>query len=407
MSAESLEPALHHTIGEPIGIIQQSQSQNATEKNKCITCGAQLKHQGKRKGPKLIRCDNCIQNDRNTAQASRPTQIFVSPLDGDIKFEVNDSNVIKMTPQAAKKTVTTVTKCTTCNGTGVVIVNSDNDNEIASTSVSNTATSTKIVTSRSSSSVSPQKIQQVQIETINQAPSPPPLTHHHPVQHHAPPANQSAQSLNDKPFSCNICNGKFSRYSSLWSHKKLHSGEKNYKCEICSSVFAKAVYLKNHMRIHSGYEWLNPINCEILLTQYYLSSIFREKPYKCNLCGMTFSQSVSTSISIYVLSNKFSSHNSLIWKIMSERILGKIFNNHFSSKYLLILSYFHREKPYVCQICDKGFARHATLWNHRRIHTGEKVWDANEIIFEIELIFIINSHTNVKDATLHSLKLLT
>ena len=27
------------------------------------------------------------------------------------------------------------------------------------------------------------------------------------------------------------------------------------------------------------------------------------------------------------------------------------------------------ERPYVCQICDKGFARHATLWNHRRIHT--------------------------------------
>lgn len=27
----------------------------------------------------------------------------------------------------------------------------------------------------------------------------------------------------------------------------------------------------------------------------------------------------------------------------------------------------HSEKPYVCQICDKGFARHATLWNHRRV----------------------------------------
>lgn len=27
----------------------------------------------------------------------------------------------------------------------------------------------------------------------------------------------------------------------------------------------------------------------------------------------------------------------------------------------------YSEKPYVCQICDKGFARHATLWNHRRV----------------------------------------
>ena len=126
----------------------------------------------------------------------------------------------------------------------------DSSTIVPSSSASNTATNTK-TNARTSSSASPQKIQQIQI--VNQVPSPPPLAqNHHPVQHHAPPANQSAQSINDKPFSCNICGGKFSRYSSLWSHKKLHSGEKNYKCEICNSVFAKAVYLKNHMRIHSG-----------------------------------------------------------------------------------------------------------------------------------------------------------
>lgn len=30
------------------------------------------------------------------------------------------------------------------------------------------------------------------------------------------------------------------------------------------------------------------------------------------------------------------------------------------------------ERPYVCEVCEKSFARHSTLWNHRRIHTGEK-----------------------------------
>lgn len=63
---------------------------------------------------------------------------------------------------------------------------------------------------------------------------------------------QSSSSRVNKPFTCNICGGTFSRYSSLWSHKKLHSGEKNYKCNICGLAFAKAVYLKNHARIHTG-----------------------------------------------------------------------------------------------------------------------------------------------------------
>lgn len=64
--------------------------------------------------------------------------------------------------------------------------------------------------------------------------------------------NKLNQSNADKPFHCNICGGSFSRYSSLWSHKKLHSGEKNFKCGICGIAFAKAVYLKNHSRIHTG-----------------------------------------------------------------------------------------------------------------------------------------------------------
>jgi hypothetical protein len=195
VAAESLEPAqLHHSLNEQITMVQQ-QPQHKGDKNKCISCGGHIQQNAKRKGPKLIRCETCIQNDAN-AQNSRPTQIFVSP-DGDIKFEVNEMNqnliqiqgpVQKM--QAKKKNVTTVTKCTTCNGTGVVLVT---ESPSASSPVTS-AQSTKITTARTvTSSGSPQKIQQVQIQHIKQSVSPPPLQMHHQVQHHAPPANQASR----------------------------------------------------------------------------------------------------------------------------------------------------------------------------------------------------------------------
>jgi uncharacterized Zn-finger protein len=114
----------------------------------------------------------------------------------------------------------------------------------------------------------------------------------------------------DKPFQCNVCDNTFSRYSSLWSHKRLHSGDKPYRCDECGTGFAKAAYLKNHKRIHSG-----------------------EKPFKCTTCGQEFSQ-------------------------------GPHLKNH---------ERIHTgERPYPCDVCGKRFSRHSTLWNHRRIHTGEK-----------------------------------
>lgn len=247
VATESLEPAqIHHTINEH-GIVTTHKG----DKQKCISCGTHLPN-SKRKGPKLIRCESCIQND--SGGQNRPTQIYVSS-DGDIKFEVDDNsqNVVQFQSKmgSKKKNVTTVTKCTSCNGTGVVIVTDTNTSSTSTTTL--TVPSVKNSTRTSTSSSSPQKIQHVQVHSHHHhhhSSSPPPLQHAHPVQHHAPPQNQSAQSQNDKPFNCNICGGKFSRYSSLWSHKKLHSGEKNYRCELCNSSFAKAVYLKNHMRIH-------------------------------------------------------------------------------------------------------------------------------------------------------------
>lgn len=168
-----------------------------------------------------------------------------------------------------KRRTTTVAKCFKCDGTGIVFVNE---------------------------------------------PDPPPKT----VQKQTLDKSKLIKkqpSDKDKPFTCNICFNTFSRYSSLWSHKKLHSGEKPFKCEICDLAFARSSSLKNHTRVHTG-----------------------ERPYKCDTCGMQFSQAPH-------LKNH-------------ERIHSG-------------------EKPYGCDICSKTFSRHSTLWNHRRIHTGEKPYSCD------------------------------
>ncbi|KAB0791544.1 hypothetical protein PPYR_03344 [Photinus pyralis] len=238
---------------------QQTQPQNTLKIKNCESCGAPLPQDtNKKRAVMKVKCETCL-----SAEAIQP-QIFVVATAPDatttVKFEestgtqttsnLGTQNTIPLAVKNAhpvkRRGVASVTKCTKCNGSGIIFIG----------------------------------------------------------------GSKNQQNNVDKPFHCNICNGSFSRYSSLWSHKRLHTGEKNFKCNICGLAFAKAAYLKNHSRIHTG-----------------------EKPYRCNVCGMQFSQSPH-------LKNH-------------ERIHSG-------------------ERPYVCEVCDKSFARHSTLWNHRRIHTGEK-----------------------------------
>ncbi|KAL5287044.1 hypothetical protein ACFFRR_008163 [Megaselia abdita] len=283
LTTESLEPASgisQMQTSNASNEVTVTTSKSGMEKAKCMSCGLQMLVSGKRK--KNFKCDNCIHTENQEVvehqSTAAPSQIYISS-EGEVKFELNElpsgsessmdsmSQTVVLHPHdiesteqptmikkncvhghhpVKKRNQSHVTKCQKCNGTGIIYI-----------------------------------------------------------------GNSKACAVEvPKPFTCNICGGTFSRYSSLWSHKKLHSGEKNYKCNICGLAFAKAVYLKNHARIHTG-----------------------EKPYKCQTCGMQFSQSPH-------LKNHERTHSG--------------------------------EKPYVCEVCDKGFARHATLWNHRRIHTGEK-----------------------------------
>lgn len=75
VATEALEPAQMQQQTEiNVGAIQQTQATQkvhlvtADKMQKCISCGGHVQHNPKRKGPKLIRCDNCIQNDAAAQQ---------------------------------------------------------------------------------------------------------------------------------------------------------------------------------------------------------------------------------------------------------------------------------------------------------------------------------------------------
>ncbi|CAH2262104.1 jg26789 [Pararge aegeria aegeria] len=278
-------------------IIDKSQS-------KCITCGGPLANNPKRKGPKLIRCENCIAQD-TVDQRVNSTQIFVSG-ENNVKFEVGGVSGVQTqndpltsappaqqpqqqkTIQAGhhpvkKRNLASVTKCQNCNGSGIVFIGGNK--------------------------------------------------------------NKNSTSNSEKPFHCNICGGSFSRYSSLWSHKKLHSGEKNFKCGVCGIAFAKAVYLKNHSRIHTG-----------------------EKPYSRN--------SASPRNEILKVCDKGFARHATLWN--HRRI-------HTG------------EKPYKCETCGSAFSQAAHLKNHAKVHSGEKPFKCDICTAAFADRFALKRHRGIHD----------
>lgn len=55
----------------------------------------------------------------------------------------------------------------------------------------------------------------------------------------------------NKTFHCNVWDITFCRFSSLWSHTCLYSGDNAVNCGTCKMDFAKAAYLKKHRSPYS------------------------------------------------------------------------------------------------------------------------------------------------------------
>ena len=168
-----------------------------------------------------------------------------------------------------------------------------------------------------------------------------------------------------KSHQCPHCPYIAKRSNHLKDHIRIHTGEKPYLCEECGQSFTQSSHLGVHMRTNHSTDQAKVFQCpHCPYSTKHSASILQthtgEKPYSCEECGQSFTQSLhlSTHMRTKHSTDQAKVHQCPHCPYSTKRGALKL-RTHIRTH--------HEEKPYSCEECEQSFTRSDSLSYH--MHT--------------------------------------